>query len=120
MPSLRTLLVLGRVSNLPTVWSNCLAGWWLGGAGNSDRLPVVFAGATCLYIGGMFLNDAMDVEFDRVHGKERPIPSLAIRLEAVSRWGLSWLALVGGCWIWAGAVTGAFGVLLMLRVVLYG
>ena len=26
---LRTLLILGRVSNLPTVWSNCLAGWWL-------------------------------------------------------------------------------------------
>ena len=32
-PLLRTLLILGRVSNLPTVWSNCLAGWLLDGGG---------------------------------------------------------------------------------------
>ena len=31
--NLRTLLVLGRASNLPTVWSNCFAGWLLGGGG---------------------------------------------------------------------------------------
>ena len=118
-PSLRTLLVLGRVSNLPTVWSNCLAGWWLGGAGHSERLPFLFIGATCLYIGGMFLNDAMDVEFDRVHRKERPIPSGAISLDAVWRWGLTWLALGGGCLIWLGTVTGGLGVLLLLSIVLY-
>src|SRR5260221_8315271 len=118
-PSLRTLLVLGRVSNLPTVWSNCLAGWWLGGAGNSNKLPFVFVGATCLYIGGMFLNDAMDGEFDRVHRKERPIPSGAISLEAVWRWGLTLLAFGAGCLIWLGAVTGGLGVLLMLSIVLY-
>src|SRR2546429_470557 len=51
---LRTLLVLGRVSNLPTVWSNCLAGWWLGGGGNIDKLPFLLEGATFLYTGGMF------------------------------------------------------------------
>ena len=33
MAKLRTLLVLGRVSNLPTVWSNCFAGWLLAGGG---------------------------------------------------------------------------------------
>src|SRR6266849_4166949 len=118
-PSLRTLLVLGRVSNLPTVWSNCLAGWWLGGAGHSERLPFLFIGATCLYIGGMFLNDAMDAEFDRVHRKERPIPSGAISLQAVWRWGLTWLALGGGCLICLGAVTGGVGVLLILSIVFY-
>ena len=26
----RALLVLGRVSNLPTIWSNCLCGWLIG------------------------------------------------------------------------------------------
>src|SRR5260221_167869 len=41
---LRTLLILGRVSNLPTVWSNCLAGWWLGGGGNFWKLPLLFFG----------------------------------------------------------------------------
>src|SRR3989442_723734 len=94
MPSLlRTLLVLGRVSNLPTIWSNCLAGWWLGGAENSEQLPFLFAGTTFLYLGGMFLNDAFDVEFDRLHRAERPIPSGAIRLRTAWRWGLVWLAL---------------------------
>src|SRR6059036_3657743 len=54
--SLRTFLILGRVSNLPTLWSNCLAGWWLGGAGNPEQLPLLVAGASLLYLSGMFLN----------------------------------------------------------------
>ena len=61
---LRTLLVLGRASNLPTVWSNCLAGWILGGGGPHKRLLALCGGATLLYVGGMFLNDAFDAQFD--------------------------------------------------------
>jgi 4-hydroxybenzoate polyprenyltransferase len=118
-PSLRTLLILGRISNLPTVWSNCLAGWWLGGAGNYEDLPFLLAGATCLYTGGMFLNDAMDAEFDRLHRKERPVPSGAIGLEILWKWGLSWLALGGLCLIWLGPTTGCLGVLLILSILLY-
>ena len=53
---LRTLLILGRVSNLPTVWSNCLAGWLLGGGGSVRRLVLLCLASSCLYIGGMFLN----------------------------------------------------------------
>src|SRR5438105_11549728 len=93
MSRVSTFLVLGRVSNLPTVWSNCLAGWWLGGGGNFGNLPFLLAGATFLYVGGMFLNDAFDAEFDRRHRKERPIPSGMIALDSVWRWGLAWLAL---------------------------
>src|SRR5438094_889537 len=74
----RTLLMLGRVSNLPTVWSNCLAGWLLGGGGLALRFVLLCVGATCLYIGGMYLNDAFDFEFDRAFRRERPIPSVAI------------------------------------------
>jgi heme O synthase-like polyprenyltransferase len=116
---LRTLLVLGRVSNLPTVWSNCLAGWWLGGRGNIDKLPYLFAGATCLYIGGMFLNDAFDAEFDRQYRKERPIPSHAIALKTVWVLGVAWLALGACCLAWIGAVTGAMGLALAGCIVLY-
>ena len=118
-PSLRTLLILGRISNLPTVWSNCLAGWWLGGAGHYDSLPFLLAGATCLYTGGMFLNDAMDAEFDRLHRKERPLPSGAIGLEILWKWGLCWLALGGLCLIWLGPTTGCLGVLLIVTILLY-
>lgn len=116
---LRTLLVLGRVSNLPTVWSNCLAGWWLGGAGNVDKLPYLLAGATSLYTGGMFLNDAFDVEFDRQYRKERPIPSRAIELKTVWVWGIGWLAL-GACFLaWIGASAGMLGLVLADCIVLY-
>jgi hypothetical protein len=88
---LRTLLTLGRVSNLPTVWSNCLAGWVLGGGGSAPRFGLLCLGASCLYLGGMFLNDAFDFEFDRQHRKERPIPSGAIGLSKVWGWGFGWL-----------------------------
>ena len=77
-PLLRTLLILGRVSNLPTVWSNCLAGWLLGGGGEWLVFAILCSGASLLYIGGMFLNDACDVRFDKQHRTERPIPSGAI------------------------------------------
>src|SRR6202021_3338880 len=82
-PFFRPLLFLGRVSNLPTVWSNCLAGWWLAGGGNFKALPLLLAGTSFLYIGGMFLNDAFDVGFDRQRRAERPIPSGQISLAAV-------------------------------------
>lgn len=116
---LRTLLILGRVSNLPTVWSNCLAGWWLGGGGNFAKVPFLLVGATFLYVGGMFLNDAFDVEFDRLHRKERPIPSGKISLEAVWRFGLAWLAVGAVILILLGEVTGLFTVILVLFIVIY-
>ena len=90
---LRTLLVLGRASNLPTVWSNCIAGWLLGDGGPLSGLFLLCVGATCLYTGGMFLNDAFDVEFDRQHRAERPIPSGAISLGEVWGFGVGWLML---------------------------
>jgi hypothetical protein len=115
----RTLLVLGRVSNVPTVWSNCLAGWWLGGGGNIEKLPYLLAGGTSLYIGGMFLNDAFDLGFDQQYRKERPIPSRAIGLKAVWVWGVGWLALGLCCLAWIGASTGIFGLVLTGCIVLY-
>ena len=93
--SLRTLLILGRVSNLPTVWSNCLAGWWLGGGSSWGTFLLLCFATSCLYVGGMFLNDAFDAEFDRLHRSNRPIPSGAITEAAVWRWGTGWLIL--GC-----------------------
>src|SRR3954451_22265925 len=84
---LRTLLVLGRASNLPTVWSNCLAGWILGGESDLYKLLLLCAGATFIYLGGMYLNDAFDAQFDQQHRPERPIPSGAMPAGAVWAWG---------------------------------
>lgn len=69
-------LRLGRVSNLPTVWTNALVGTALvGGSAFSAPAVVVIAALSLFYIGGMFLNDAFDRDFDARERPERPIPS---------------------------------------------
>ncbi|HSY42512.1 MAG TPA: UbiA family prenyltransferase [Candidatus Acidoferrum sp.] len=115
----RTLLVLGRVSNLPTVWSNCLAGWWLSGGGNYWKLPLLLLGTSALYTGGMFLNDAFDVDFDRQRRSTRPIPSGAITEEWVWIYGWSWLVLGILLLIFCGKVAGALAVVLAICIIIY-
>lgn len=120
MSKLRTFLILGRASNLPTVWSNCLAGWLLGGGGNDwSKFAVFCLGATLLYVGGMFLNDAFDVEFDRRHRRERPIPSGEILLKEVWIWGFIWLFLGVLGLVWMGKATAILAILLAGCIVAY-
>jgi 4-hydroxybenzoate polyprenyltransferase len=119
MPSLRTLLVLGRTSNLPTVWSNCLAGWWLGGGGNLSKLPWLLMGTTLLYLGGMYLNDAFDAEFDAQYRSERPIPSGAISRNLVWQIGIVLLGAGALYLILLGTTTGILTVLLVLCILAY-
>ena len=119
IPYLRALLVLGRVSNLPTVWSNCLAGWLLGGAGDLSVFLQLCAGATLLYLGGMFLNDAFDEEFDRQHRTERPIPAGVIPPRAVWYWGGAWLVLGMALLIPLGNTTALLTLLLAAAILLY-
>ncbi|HUD82214.1 MAG TPA: UbiA family prenyltransferase [Candidatus Saccharimonadales bacterium] len=102
---MRTFLVLGRVSNLPTVWSDCLAAWWLGGGGNLWTLVCVSISVSFIYEGGMFLNDAFDATFDRNHRRTRPIPSGAISEREVWQWGFAWMFLGVAGVAWLGTTT---------------
>lgn len=95
---LRTLLVLGRVSNLPTVWTNVLAGWFLGGGSWTGELGWLLAGVSLLYVGGMTLNDACDARWDREFAPGRPIPSGKISTRAV--WLIAILQMAAGSAIW--------------------
>ncbi|HVU28500.1 MAG TPA: UbiA family prenyltransferase [Verrucomicrobiae bacterium] len=115
----RTLLILGRVSNLPTVWSNCLAGWWLSGGGNVWKLPLLLLGTSFLYVSGMFLNDAFDAEFDRQRRVNRPIPSGAISLDAVWRFGWAWMVLGVLCLLLLGKIAAALAVALAVSILIY-
>src|SRR6185503_3423696 len=76
-------------------------------------------GATFLYIGGMYLNDAFDYQFDQQHRPERPIPSGAISLAAVWLWGLSWLGAGLVCLLFLGKTTAILALLLSLCILLY-
>ncbi len=116
---LRTLLILGRVSNLPTIWSNCLAGWLLGGGGSLLGFVVLGLGATCIYVGGMYLNDAFDANFDRQHRQERPIPAGAISRREVWAWGFFWLAIGAMGLFTMGRSTVILTVLLIGAILLY-
>ncbi len=98
---LRTLLKLGRTSNLPTVWSNVLAGAALSGAPfGPAELGVLLLCASAFYEGGMFLNDAFDADIDRRERPDRPIPAGEASRRQVFTLGYgllgSGLALLGG------------------------
>jgi 4-hydroxybenzoate polyprenyltransferase len=79
MSRTQAYLRLSRISNLPTVWTNVLAGVVLSGARPPVAVAMLLALALSLfYVGGMFLNDAFDRAIDARERPERPIPSGAV------------------------------------------
>ena len=118
-PKWRSYLVLGRISNLPTVWSNCLVGWLMGGVVGWDVLAWLCLGGTLLYVGGMYLNDAFDAGFDRQFRKERPIPSGQVKEKTV--WLLGWAQMGVGffCLVIGAQVSWIIGLLLLGSIILY-
>lgn len=125
-PRWRAYLLLARVSNLPTVWSNVLAGLaaaggaagWPGpfGPDGSGTLLRLCLGVSLMYTAGMFLNDASDEAFDRLHRPDRPLARGEVTRTEVL--GISGLLLLGGmavsAWgtaprslLWLGALAAA-------------
>lgn len=103
-PRWRVYLDLGRVSNLPTVWTNCLAGAALSGAVlETPALLALAAALSCFYTGGMFLNDAFDHRHDAKTRPGRPIPSGEIGLFEVYALGFG-LLVAGQLGIYAASV----------------
>jgi 4-hydroxybenzoate polyprenyltransferase len=86
---LRTLLILGRISNLPTIWTNVAVGWFLSGGGWTAEAGWIVLGMSLVYVAGMTLNDAFDADWDREHATRRPIPSGRIGTGAVWMTGLA-------------------------------
>jgi 4-hydroxybenzoate polyprenyltransferase len=111
---LRVYLRLGRVSNLPTVWTNVLAGMVLVGPSVDIAILLpLFVAFTGFYAGGMFLNDAFDLGHDMSLRPDRPIPSGLISAAEVFGVGYGLLAIglliviwLGGSENWAAAVSG--------------
>ena len=92
--NLSLALRLGRISNLPTVWTNVAVGALLAGGSLADpSLLLLMMALSLFYVGGMFLNDAFDSEFDAKHRPERPIPSGQVSARQVFVIGFALLAL---------------------------
>lgn len=90
-------LRLGRVSNLPTVWSNTVAGAVLAGAAADGRLDggallAVMLAFSLLYVAGMYLNDAFDRAIDARERPGRPIPAGQVAAGTVFAAGFAMLA----------------------------
>jgi hypothetical protein len=122
-PRWRAYLLLARVSNLPTVWSNVIAG--LAGASGAADLATgqpgtasLFVAASAFYTAGMFLNDAFDAPFDLQARPERPIPRGDVgRREAFAIGGA--LLAVGLVLLWPGVEAVLLGVALAAAIVFY-
>jgi 4-hydroxybenzoate polyprenyltransferase len=90
-------LRLGRVSNLPTVWTNAAAGVVLAsGEAEPLRLILIMVALSLFYIAGMYLNDAFDRNIDARQRPERPIPSGQVGATTVFAAGFAMLALGEG------------------------
>ncbi|MDA7881641.1 UbiA family prenyltransferase [Akkermansiaceae bacterium] len=76
------LLAMSRFANLPTVWSNGFLGVLIGWELQQHPHPIcplclilIGVALSFLYLGGCFLNDVHDLEFDQKTRPDRPIPA---------------------------------------------
>lgn len=118
--SLDALLRLGRVSNLPTVWTNVLAATVIaGGDPLSGRTGQAALAMTLFYVGGMYLNDAFDRAVDGRERPSRPIPAGEISAAAVFAAGFGMLGLGAILMALHGLTPALAGLALAAAIVLY-
>src|SRR4051812_12496968 len=117
---LRAYLLLARFSNLPTIWTNVLAGTIVSGAAfvKADVARLCFS-MSALYTAGMFLNDAFDRESDARLRPDRPIP--AGDVSARETFAAGWVLLAAGLLLAAVQHTASvlWAMLLAAAIVLY-
>ncbi len=96
-------LRLGRVSNLPTVWTNVATGIVLAGGGYAPAQSALLLIALSLfYVGGMYLNDFFDRDIDRRERPERPIASGLVEAQTVGNAGFAMLVAALVLLLWVG------------------
>ena len=101
---MKAWLEILRISNLPTVWTNVAAGLAIGWLMTSGQVEIsnhlassivcTLLAASCLYSGGMVLNDVFDHGIDQSERPGRPIPSGRVRLRTAIQ--VSAALMIGG------------------------
>lgn len=115
----RTAVRLGRVSNLPTIWSNVIAALALAGGASIHVGVVAGLAMSLLYIGGMYLNDAYDHKIDARENPTRPIPSGQISTSTALWLGFAMLAIGVACLASLSITAGLVGLGLAAAIVVY-
>ena len=120
---MRPWLELLRISNLPTVWSNLIAGAVVSSAfeGRVSVVPmtIVLVAGSCLYLAGMVLNDVFDAAIDARERPQRPIPSGRVSLRAATAAGWGLLSIGAGLPWLVSMTAGVVAVVIAVLVVLY-
>ena len=115
-----TLLRLGRVSNLATVWTNVLAATVLAGASwQSPRIAIIAVAMSGFYVGGMYLNDYYDRFIDARERPKRPIPAGDMSAQAVAAIGFGLLIVATVMMTLFGLVPSALSLVLVAVIVWY-
>jgi 4-hydroxybenzoate polyprenyltransferase len=115
-----TLLRLGRVSNLPTVWTNVLVGAVLGGGDwQYWQLVVMLVAMSLYYVGGMYLNDYFDRAIDARERPDRPIPSKLIAASTVAAIGFGLIGTGTIATAAMGPTAATLAALLAISIVAY-
>jgi 4-hydroxybenzoate polyprenyltransferase len=119
--NLGLLLRLGRVSNLPTVWTNALAGSVLAGGWSWGGVLLCGLILTLFYEGGMWLNDAYDAEIDKAQRADRPIPNGEIARGTVfaAGWAMLGAGLILSLWSGGPWTVPLTALALVAAIVLY-
>ena len=116
---LQTALRLGRVSNLPTVWTNALAGAELAGGAGAGTVLAAAVALSLFYVGGMWLNDAFDAEIDARERAGRPIPQGDVDRGTVFAGGFAFLGAGVVAGFALGLRAGAVALALAAAIVAY-
>lgn len=112
-------MLLARISNLPTIWTNVLAGLALTTEGPAwSSYLWLAASMSCFYTGGMFLNDAFDRDIDHRERPSRPIPAGDVSASEV--FGIGFALLAAGALLLVPTPTALpWGLALGVAIVVY-
>lgn len=116
---MRAYLQLMRPANIVTAWADILAGVAASGFFNILFLAYLILATSCLYGGGVVLNDAFDADLDALERPERPIPSGKISRQDAFILGYLLLAL-GILFAWlVSSLSAIFAVFIAVSAVFY-
>lgn len=116
----RSFLGFSRVWHLPTVWSNCLAGWWLSDGGSPGDFLALSLGATLLYMGSVFFHDACHATLGSAGEPLRATAGLNLSQQTLWLLSLGWSGIGALVLATLGRAPAFFAILLAVCLILHG